>query len=134
MTKPQGVTLTMKRLSLAAALALVPTAVWAGHSELDVPPTDTFLLGGEQKADMVVYGRNTGSTGVTVLAKSGPAEDAAETVIATVAPGATFRHAYAPGQIALIRNQSASETAHLSVDFTGSPSSLSMAYAQPQKD
>ena len=92
-----------KRLPLAAALALIPAAAMAGHSELQVPPADTFLLGGEQKAEMVVSGRNTGNTGVTILAKAGPAEDAPETLIATVAPGGSFRHAYAPGQIGIIR-------------------------------
>lgn len=116
----------------AAALAIVPAAAWAGHSELEVPPADTFLLGGEQKADMVVSGRNTGQTTVEVLAvKDGSSP---EMLIATVAPGASFKHAYGPGQIAMIRNRSANETARLSVDFTGSPSSLSMAYLLPQKD
>lgn len=122
----------MKRLSLAAALALVPTAVWAGHSELDVPPADTFLLGGEQQTNMVVAGRNTGTTTVAVL--SATDDSSPEVLIATLAPGASFKHAYAPGEIAMIRNQSNRETAHLSVDFTGNPSSLSMAYLLPQKN
>lgn len=121
-------------LLTAAALALIPAAALAGHSELEVPPAETFLLGGEQKAPMVVSGRNTGQTGVVILAKADPAEDSPETVIATVTPGGSFRHAYAPGEIALIRNQSVSETARLSVDFTGSTSSLSMSYALPRKD
>ncbi|KPF89253.1 MAG: hypothetical protein KGQ75_17165 [Sphingomonadales bacterium] len=116
----------------AAALALVPAAVMAGHSELDVPPADTFLLGGEQKSDMVVSGRNTGQTTVAVLSATDGSSP--EVLIATVAPGASFKHAYGPGEIAMIRNKSTSETAHLSVDFTGSPSSLSMAYLLPQKD
>jgi hypothetical protein len=118
----------------AAALALIPAAAMAGHSELEVPPADTFLLGGEQRAQMVVSGRNTGQTGVTILAKAGASEEAPETLIATVAPGGNFSHSYAPGEIALIRNQSTSETARLSVDFTGSASSLSMSYALPQKN
>lgn len=120
--------------AIAATLALIPAAAHAGHSELEVPPADTFLLGGEQKAKMVVSGRNTGQTGVVILAKAGPAEDAPETVIGTVAPGAQFRHTYAPGEIALIRNQSPTETARISVNFTGSASSLSMSYALPQKN
>ena len=123
----------LTRLAIAAAaLALVPAAAMAGHSELDVPPADTFLLGGEQKADMVVSGRNTGQTTVAVLSATDGSSP--EVLIATVAPGASFKHAYAPGEIAMIRNQSTSETAHLSVDFTGSPSSLSMAYLLPQKN
>jgi hypothetical protein len=116
----------------AAALALVPAAALAGHSELEVRPADTFLLGGEQKAEMIVSGRNTGQTTVTVLAATDGSSP--EILIATVAPGASFKHAYAPGQIAMIRNASTRETARLSVDFTGSPSSLSMAYLLPQND
>jgi hypothetical protein len=124
--------LTRLALTAAAALALIPAAAQAGHSELEVPPSDTFFLGGEQKADMVVSGRNTGQTTVTVLAaKDGSSP---EVLVATVAPGASFKHAYAPGEIALIRNASTRETARLSVDFTGSPSSLTMAYLLPQKD
>ena len=119
---------------LAAALALVPAAAMAGHSELEVPPADPFLLGGEQRAQMVVSGRNTGQTSVAILAKAGASEEAPETLIATVAPGASFSHSYAPGEIALIRNQSATQSARLSVDFTGSPSSLSMSYALPKTD
>ena len=120
--------------ALAALLMLVPAAAHAGHSTLEIPPADSFLLGGEQETEMVVSGRNTGQTAVTILAKTGPAEDAPETEITTVAPGGSFRHAFAAGQIALIRNQSASEAARLSVDFTGSASSLSMRYALPQKN
>lgn len=119
------------RITLAAAaMVLIPAAAHAGHSELEVPPADTFLLGGEQKAAMIVSGRNVGTTGVTILAKTNAGS--AETFIAAVAPGGSFRHAYAPGEVALIRNQSGRDTARLSVDFTGSPSSLSMTYALPQ--
>lgn len=119
------------RITLAAAACvLIPAAAHAGHSELEVPPADTFLLGGEQKAPMIVSGRNVGTTGVTILAQTDAGS--AETFIAAVAPGGSFRHAYAPGEVALIRNQSARDTARLSVDFTGSPASLSMTYALPR--
>lgn len=122
----------MNRLTNAlfalAALAL-PTAAFAGHSELEVPPADTFLLGGDQSAPMQVKGKNTGRTEVIILARTGETE----TAIATVAPGARFEHMYATGETALIRNTSTTETARLSVDFTGSPESLSMRYSAPPK-
>jgi hypothetical protein len=117
---------------ILAALAQIPAAAHAGHSELQVPPADTFLLGGEQRAPMQVSGRNTGTTSVTILAST--AADAPETMIATVLPGGSFSHSYAPGEIALIRNQSPTETARISVDFTGSAASLTMSYALPQKN
>jgi hypothetical protein len=96
---------------------------------LQVPPSDTFVLGGEQRTVMKVSGKNVGQTNVVILSRAGTEE----TVIANVAPGETFAHDYAVGQAALIRNQSSTETARLSVDFTGSPSSLSMRYTLPQK-
>lgn len=117
-----------RSLVTLAALAL-PAAAMAGHSDLQVPPADTFLLGGDQSAAMGVSGRNIGQTGVVILARSG----AGETTIAAVAPGGSFAHTFAVGETALIRNPSATATARLSVDFTGSPASLSMRYALPPK-
>ena len=117
------------RLLALVALAL-PSAVLAGHSDLRIPPADSFLLGGDQRAAMAVSGKNVGATTVIVLARTG----SKETVIATVAPGGTFKRTYAVGETALIRNQSATATARLSVDFTGAPDSLSMKYALPQKN
>ena len=110
------------------ALAL-PIPAFAGHSNLTVPPSDTFLLGGDQKAAMVVSGKNVGTTEVAIRARTGTTD----TEIARVAPGATFEHSFAAGEVALIGNLSAKTAARLSVDFTGSPDSLSMRYALPQQ-
>ena len=118
------------RTIVAVSLCTVPAMAIAGHSELTVPKADTFLLGGEQRAPMTVSGRNVGKADVTILALTG----GKDTPIVAVAPGKTFSHVFAPGQIAAIRNMSPSVDARLSVDFTGSPSSLSMRYALPQKD
>ncbi|MFM9934797.1 MAG: hypothetical protein ACKVOL_01215 [Novosphingobium sp.] len=117
-----------RSLVVLTALAL-PTAALAGHSDLQVPPADTFLLGGDQSAAMAVSGKNIGLTGVVILARSA----ASDTTIAAVVPGGSFAHTFAVGETALIRNQSPTQTARLSVDFTGSPESLSMGYALPQK-
>jgi hypothetical protein len=99
----------------------------AGHSELRVPPADTFMLGGEQNAPMTVSGRNSGKTTVVIAARRG----STDATIVTVMPGGTFDHIFALGETALIRNLSTRMTATLSVDFTGSPSDLSMRYANP---
>lgn len=121
----------MKRiaqLALALGALMLPAALHAGHSELMVPPADTFLLGGDQDGAIAVSGTNRGEIPVEILSQ----RKEEETLIATVAPGGTFRHVFAAGETALIRNRSDSKTARLSVDFTGSPASLSMRYAQPQ--
>ena len=111
-----------------AALA-ASTAANAGHSELRVPAADTFMLGGDQAAPMSVSGTNDGSTSVVILSRVG----GKDVMLTTVAPGGRFEHVYGPGQMALIRNLSPDKAAYLSVDFTGSTSSLSMRYALPQK-
>ncbi|WP_353228589.1 hypothetical protein [Novosphingobium sp.] len=123
----------MRRL-MSAVLVLgalvLPTAAFAGHSDLTVPPADTFLLGGDQGAAMAVSGRNVGQTVVVIQSRVG----SVDTVIAQVAPGGTFAHDFAVGEVALIANVSTTQAARLSVDFTGSPASLSMRYALPQKN
>jgi len=118
--------MTVRILALTAAL--LPAAAFAGHSDLTVPASETFMLGGEQRAAMTVSGRNVGKTSVIVLSRSG----GKDTMIATVAPGASFEHSFAIGETALLRNASAAAAAKLSVDFTGAPSDLSMRYAKPQ--
>ena len=122
----------MKRFTrqmLALTILCLPAAAFAGHSNLQVPPADTFLLGGDQAAAMTVTGKNVGRSAVLILSRTG----GKDSEIATVPPGAKFEHRFAVGETALIRNTSATATARVSVDFTGSPSSLSMGYALPQK-
>jgi hypothetical protein len=117
-----------KMLIGVAALAL-PSAACAGHSELTVPPSDTFELGGDQSSPMSVAGKNVGQTAVVILART----KSGEISIASVAPGGTFAYDFAVGETALIRNTSGATPARLSVDFSGSPSSLSMTYSLPSK-
>ncbi len=106
------------------SFGLACTAADAGQSGLRVPPADTFLLGGDQRLPMNVSGRNVGPTAVTVLARSGGRDVA----IATVAPGGTFRHQFAVGETALIRNLSATTESQVDVKFSGAMSGLSMRY------
>ena len=129
-TGSNAMTIFRTAVSIAlAAAAMCATAAHAGHSDLQVPPADTFMLGGDQDAAMMVSGRNTGLTPVAILSRTGDKD----VTIATVAPGGSFEHRYAVGEMALIRNLSATATSTLSVDFTGSAATLSMRYALPQK-
>lgn len=120
----------IRTIALALAAGALSTIALAGHSELQVPPADSFLLGGDQGAPMTVSGRNGGSTSVKIIARRGTSD----LTIATVAPGGSFEHVFAVGETAVIRNMSSSTTASLSVDFTGSASTLSMTYALRQKN
>ena len=120
--------ITIRRLGISiaiAGLALAATTANAGHSGLRVPPADTFLLGGDQGSPMMVSGRNVGSTSIAILSRSGGKDVA----IATVAPGGTFKHRFEVGETALICNLSKTVESQVSVDFSGSPSSLSMTYS-----
>ncbi len=114
---------------VALVAGAMPAAAFASHSDLQVPPSQTFVLGGDQQAMMKVSGKNIGQTEVVVLSRTG----SDETAIATVAAGASFEHEFAIGETALIRNRSSAKTAKISVDFTGSASSLSMSYQPPSK-
>ena len=118
----------IKKILFLIAVVGASSAI-AGHSDLAVPPADTFLLGGDQATTMTVKGKNVGRTNVTVLSRTANKE----AMIAHVAPGEAFAHSYAVGQTALIRNDSASKSAHLTVEFTGPRTSLSMRYSLPQK-
>ena len=120
----------LARAFVAATLSLTPTIGHAGHSELTIPKSDTFLLGGEQQTPMNVTGRNVGTTDVRVFARKADKDVA----VATIAPGKSFEHLFAAGEIAAILNMSSTADARLSVDFTGSPSDLSMRYVLPQKN
>jgi len=119
----------LAKMLIGVTALVLPSAACAGHSELTVPPSDTFELGGDQSSPMSVAGKNVGQTGVVILSRT----KTGETSIASVAPGGTFAHDFAVGETALIRNASAATPARLSVDFSGSPSSLSMRYSLPPK-
>ncbi len=121
------------RLACAVPVAvtfalLAPSLASAGKSDLRVAPADTFLLGGEQTTPLDVSGRNIGATHVIIAAQRGTAE----TVIADVPPGGQFAHQFAPGEVAAIRNPSATVPARVDVRFPDSAFGLSMRYVLPQ--
>ncbi len=119
----------LAKMLIGVAALVLPSAACAGHGWLTVPPSDTFELGGDHAAPMSVAGKNIGQTAVVILSRS----KTGETSIASIAPGGAFAHDFAVGETALIRNTSAASPARLSVDFSGSPSSLSMRYSLPSK-
>jgi hypothetical protein len=114
---------------IALALFALPSAAIAGHSELTVPPAQSFALGGDQPKPMMVRGTNLGPSEVAILSRTGTVES----LIATVPVGGKFEHSFAQGETALLQNKSTTATARLSVDFDGTPASLSMNYERKPK-
>lgn len=116
-------------LGLVAAIGVACAAVAASaaiNSNLTIEAGQTFELGGGQEGSFTVTGRNTGPVAVEVLGK---AEGAAAGVMrATVAPGASLEATFASGEMALLRNTSATREATLKLTITGDTASLGMGY------
>jgi hypothetical protein len=111
----------------ACAVALsVSAAAGEINSNLQIEAGQTFDLGGGQEGSFVVTGRNTGPVPVEVL---GQLPDARPVRRGTVAPGGTVDARFAPGEMALLRNTSAKETARLKLKISGDTSSLGMSYS-----
>lgn len=104
-------------------------AVQAGEitSNLQIEAGQTFELGGGQQGGFTVTGRNTGPVAVEVLGKAEGAE--AGISQGTVAPGGDVKADFGPGEMALLRNTSGSQTARLKLKITGDTSSLGMSYS-----
>lgn len=109
------------------AIALAIPA--AAPAQTLIAKNDAFLLGGEQAEPMRVTGRNTGPVPVEVMAETGGKRKS----IAIVAPGGRFDHIFAPREIAVIRNASATRQASVKIDLTQRLFNLSMRYQLPQK-
>ena len=77
----------IRNVLIALAATASASIALAGHSDLQVPPADTFMLGGDQGAPMMVSGRNTGATTVVIAARRG----STDTAVATVAPRRNLR-------------------------------------------
>lgn len=121
----------IRRSALAVGAAILGTwgAVQAGeiNSNLQIEAGQTFELGGGQEGGFTVTGRNTGPVAVEVLGKA----EGANTGVSrgTVAPGGDVKASFAPGEMALLRNPSARETARLKLKISGDTSSLGMSYS-----
>ena len=112
-------------LALVAADA-APVTAGTINSNLQIEAGKTFELGGGQEGGFVVTGRNTGPVAVEVLGKP---EGGTATVRGTVAPGGTVDASFAAGEMALLRNTSASRMATLKLKVSGDTSALGMTYS-----
>lgn len=122
-------TITPTRLiGLGIAVAVIAVPVLAGtiNSSLQIDPGQTFELGGGQDGGFVVTGRNTGPVAVVVL---GQAPGGKPMERGTVAAGGNVDATFGPGEMALLRNTSAKETARLNLKISGDTSSLGMTYS-----
>jgi hypothetical protein len=116
-------------IAVFAGLALVGASPAVGgtiNSNLAIEAGQTFELGGGQEGGFTVTGRNNGPVAVEVLAK---ANDAAAPVSrAIIAPGGKVDAGFAAGEMALLRNTSATRKARLDLRISGDTSSLGMGY------
>lgn len=118
----------VRMLGLGMAVAVLAAPVMAGsiNSNLQIEPGQTFELGGGQEGGFTVTGRNTGPVAVVVL---GQAPGTKPVERGTVAPGGDVAAKFGPGEMALLRNTSGTETARLKLKITGDTSSLGMSYS-----
>lgn len=114
--------------ALGLSLALLAVSAQAGqiNSNLQIEPAQTFELGGGQERGFVVTGRNTGPVAVVVFAQAPGAKPVQR---GTVAPGGAVQATFGPGEMALLRNTSAKQTARLKLKISGDTSSLGMTYS-----
>ncbi len=88
-------------LSLAIILSVAAGAVAREGGTL-IGPGRTFMLGGEQKASILVRGSNPSTVSVRLLRSS----RGRETVLRDVPPGARFSERFGAGETVLFRNTS----------------------------
>ncbi len=85
------------------------------RSNLSIPPGETVVIGGDHQGGLIVQARNTGPAVVTITSKG-------DTVGARKVHPRDFNEAtYAPGQAALLVNNSEKRTARLKVTITAPP-------------
>ncbi|MFY7746083.1 MAG: hypothetical protein ACOVQY_11690 [Erythrobacter sp.] len=112
--------------ALALGLA-APVLGGTINSNLQIEPGKTFELGGGQEGAFTVTGRNSGPVAVEVL---GRAEGSAQAQVrGTVAPGGEVKASFAEGEMALLRNTSATRMARLKLKISGDTSALGMSYS-----
>ncbi|TXI46332.1 MAG: hypothetical protein E6Q50_14865 [Lysobacter sp.] len=110
---------------LAMALFFAADSSQAGNNTY-IEAGKTFMLGGEQTAELEVRGRNAGNVPVEFLLSA----NGKERSIATVAPGKRFDARIPANNIALFRNAS-DRRAVMSFELTRDVSRLSMRYDSP---
>lgn len=118
----------MKRLFAATAL-LGLLAACGTTTQTQIPPGQTFVLGGEQRSELLLEGRNTGTVPVELLRE----REGQRTSLAVLAPGQLFSRRFAPGDVVLLRNGSTSSPAVIDAHFNHSAGGLTMRYEAPAR-
>lgn len=116
--------------SLAAALpaaGAAPAQLFYSTSNTTIPPSQSFLLGGDQRRPLRVIGTNTGTVTVDVASVTA----SGETLIARVAPGEDFNAVFPLSTTARITNLSATVDASVRVRFSADTASVGMRYIGP---
>ena len=99
---------------------LLPPRLTSG---LNVPPNQTFSLGGGQRGSFTTAITNRGAVPATLLL-----DREGETLeVATLAPGDRAAFRFSAGDAALVRNDDGAQTARLKVEVRGD-TNLSMVY------
>lgn len=111
------------------SLAALTMAAQAGEitSNLQIEAGQTFELGGGQEGGFTVTGRNVGRVAVVVFGLAEGAKAPVER--GRVAPGGNVDAAFGPGEQALLRNTSTTETARLKLRISGDTAALGMTYS-----
>jgi hypothetical protein len=110
-------------LSLSLALLMALSAC-AGVSQTQIEAGQTFKLGGEQRRNLLVEGRNTGPVPVEILVE----QAGQRRMLLTVQPAQLFSKTFGPGEIILLRNTSATRQATVKIELNADLGGLSMVY------
>lgn len=114
----------MIRSRLAATGFALLLVACGTTSQTTIPAGKSFVLGGEQRRDLLLEGRNLGPAAVEVLRQAGEKR----TAVGTLAPGQLFSRRFAAGEAVVVRNLSASEPAMIDVQFNHEAQGLTMRY------
>ena len=121
----------MRAISLVASSLLIiglaqPAFAWpfSGDSSTLIPPSQTFLLGGDQDSAFVVKGCNTGLVAVEVSSQT----KQSSRFIVLLKPKACLEHRFEAGDMATFRNTSDSRQATLKIELNRDVRGLSMRY------
>lgn len=126
-------------VGLVAVIAVIATLVSSGFanaqlfystSNTQVPPSESFLLGGDQRRPLRVIGTNTGAVDVSVSSVSAEGT----TLIARAAPGENFSAVFPVGVTAKISNTSSTEPAQVRVRFNADTNQVGMRYVPSEDD
>ncbi len=113
------------RIALLALCAVTGCASFSSlKSETSIEPNKSFLLGGGQPGAFEVTGRNSGTVSVTLFVERNGKRDS----IAIVPAGSAIDATFPAGAMAVVRNESSTLTAVVTVTVRGDIANLGMRY------